>query len=222
MFFPLFRVQKLKKYILYYVTFQCGHSSVFKKIKKNFWPQKSEENGFFMAKHLIVNTWRWYHTFKKVLFLLIVCERNLQMSPVLQTNDLSRIIYIEVNRNFLPKCFLFYRFENEYVRGNQYFYCSLAAHIRDKLEKPTKNYIRKIREIECDSCVCNNLTSFEPEAKIMYINQLKIALKNTWNHIKGTYFWRILRIWNHSAAARRWNDWSNSAQARSLCQSFYS
>ena len=50
------------------------------------------------------------------------------------------------------------------------------------------------------------------------VNQLKIALKNSWNHIKVIYFWRILPIWNHSEAVRRWNDWSNSAQARSLCQ----
>ena len=34
------------------------------------------------------------------------------------------------------------------------------------------------------------------------VNQLKIALKNTWNHIKWNYFWRILPIWNHSAAAQ--------------------
>ena len=33
------------------------------------------------------------------------------------------------------------------------------------------------------------------------VNQLKIALKNSWNHIKWTYFWRILPIWNHSAVA---------------------
>ena len=32
------------------------------------------------------------------------------------------------------------------------------------------------------------------------VNQLKIAWKNSWNHIKWTYFWRILAIWNHSAA----------------------
>ena len=34
------------------------------------------------------------------------------------------------------------------------------------------------------------------------VNQLKIALKNSWNYIKWTYFWRILPIWNHSAAAQ--------------------
>ena len=35
------------------------------------------------------------------------------------------------------------------------------------------------------------------------VNQLKIALKNSWNRIKLTYFWRILPIWNHSAS-RQW------------------
>ena len=34
------------------------------------------------------------------------------------------------------------------------------------------------------------------------VNQLKIALKNTWNHIMWTYFWHILPTWNHSAAAQ--------------------
>ena len=33
------------------------------------------------------------------------------------------------------------------------------------------------------------------------VNQLKIALKNSWNHIKWIYFWLILPIWNHSVAA---------------------
>ena len=38
------------------------------------------------------------------------------------------------------------------------------------------------------------------------VNHLKIALKNSWNHISWTYFWRILPIWNHSAAL----SWSRS------------
>jgi hypothetical protein len=33
------------------------------------------------------------------------------------------------------------------------------------------------------------------------VNQLKISLKNSWNLIMWTYFWRILPIWNHSATA---------------------
>ena len=33
------------------------------------------------------------------------------------------------------------------------------------------------------------------------VNQLKIALKNSWNHIKWTYFWRILPIWYHVLCA---------------------
>ena len=29
---------------------------------------------------------------------------------------------------------------------------------------------------------------------------LKFAYKNSWNHIKRSYFWRVLAIWNHCAS----------------------
>ena len=29
-----------------------------------------------------------------------------------------------------------------------------------------------------------------------YVNLLKLYWKKSWNHIKGTYFWRVLAIWN--------------------------
>ena len=32
---------------------------------------------------------------------------------------------------------------------------------------------------------------------------LKVAWKNSWNHIKRSYFWRVLAIWNHCAAVAR-------------------
>ena len=32
------------------------------------------------------------------------------------------------------------------------------------------------------------------------VSQLKIALKNSWNHIMWTYFWFVLPIWNHSVS----------------------
>ena len=37
------------------------------------------------------------------------------------------------------------------------------------------------------------------------VNQLKIALKNSWNHIKWTYFRRILPIWNHNVLPNDYN-----------------
>ena len=40
------------------------------------------------------------------------------------------------------------------------------SHIRDKLQKPAKNYIRKICEIDwCHTCATNNLTSFVCEVR---------------------------------------------------------
>ena len=33
------------------------------------------------------------------------------------------------------------------------------------------------------------------------VNLLKLGLKNSWNHIKWTYFWRVLPVWNHCASA---------------------
>ena len=112
------------------------------------------------TRHLF--SYLWYHTFKKVLFLLIVCERNLQRSPVLQTNDLSRIIYIELHRNFLPKCFLFYRFENEYAETNIPI-VPWQHTFGTNCKNPPKITFEKIVKLSGTSCVCNNLTSFEWE-----------------------------------------------------------
>ena len=56
----------------------------------------------------------------------------------------------------------------------------------------------KFVKLSGHTCVCNNLTSFECE---VYKNRKrKLLWKNWWNHIKWTYFWRILPIWNHSAS----------------------
>ena len=35
------------------------------------------------------------------------------------------------------------------------------------------------------------------------VNQLKITLKNSWNHIEWTYFWRLLVIWNRCSKVLR-------------------
>ena len=76
-----------------------------------------------------------HRTFKKVLFQLIVCERNLQRSPVLQANvqvenvfgssvqttgsTLSRIIYYIELETFYRNAFSStLRFENEYAETN--------------------------------------------------------------------------------------------------------
>ena len=37
----------------------------------------------------------------------------------------------------------------------------------------------------------------------IYVYWLKSALKNSWNHIKWIYFWRVLVIWNHCALGFR-------------------
>ena len=51
------------------------------------------------------------------------------------------------------------------------------------------------------SCAFNSLTNFEYEVHVitgngMYVNLLTFARKKSWNHIKWTYFWRVLAIWN--------------------------
>ena len=37
----------------------------------------------------------------------------------------------------------------------------------------------------------------------IYVYWLKSALKNSWNHIKWIYFWRVLVMWNHYALGFR-------------------
>ena len=51
---------------------------------------------------------------------------------------------------------------------------------------------------------CNSLTNFEYEVLAMtrngnYLNLLKLLM----NHMFITYFWRVLAIWNHCAAASK-------------------
>ena len=41
------------------------------------------------------------------------------------------------------------------------------------------------------------------------VNLLKLAQKNSWNRIKWAYFWRVLAIWNYSAARAR-SAWTKS------------
>ena len=53
---------------------------------------------------------------------------------------------------------------------------------------------------------CNSLTNIEYETLTNtgngnYGNLLKLPWKNSWNHIKLTYFWPVLAIWNHCGAS---------------------
>ena len=65
-------------------------------------------------------------------------------------------------------------------------------------KNPPKITFEKFVKLSGHTCVCNNLTSFECE---VYKNRKrKLLWKNWWNHIKWTYFWRILPLWNHSAS----------------------
>ena len=76
-------------------------------------------------------------------------------------------------------------------------------HIRDKLQKPAENYIRKIREIDWSYLCLQQFDKFwmwsaKKTGNGINVNQMKIALKNSWNQIKWTYYWSILPTWNHS------------------------
>ena len=70
------------------------------------------------------------------------------------------------------------------------------------------------------TCTYDNLTSFEykthhRETEIV-VNLLKVASKNSWNHIKWTYFVADLTIWNHCAVSTavliaNYFPWENSS-----------
>ena len=59
-------------------------------------------------------------------------------------------------------------------------------------------------------CACNSLKHEHewmkwPDTEIVWIcwNPLKLVWKISWNHIKLTYFWRVLPVWNLCASGRR-------------------
>ena len=66
----------------------------------------------------------------------------------------------------------------------------------------------KIVKLTGYTYACNDLTNFEYQAQAMTgngncMNLLKLVKKNLLNHIKGTYFWWVLAIWNHCAIPQK-------------------
>ena len=71
-----------------------------------------------------------------------------------------------------------------------------------KLCESAETWMEKFVKLTGYNYACNSLTNFEYEAHPMtgngsHVNPLKLARKNSWNHIKWTYFWQVLAIWNH-------------------------
>ena len=82
-----------------------------------------------------------------------------------------------------------------------------ASHSWTKWQKPAKNCIKKFVKLTGHTYACSSLTNFEYVAHtIVTKNDVKtaeIGLESSWNHIKWTYFWQNLVIWNHCARPRR-------------------
>ena len=78
------------------------------------------------------------------------------------------------------------------------------AKIRQKLDQ------QKLVKLIDVSNACNSLTKFciwseWNDRKRNYVNLLKLAWKNLWNHFRWTYFWLILSTWDHCAERGRGN-----------------
>ena len=76
-------------------------------------------------------------------------------------------------------------------------------------KKPAKNWIKEFVKLTDHTHAHNSFDKFWifSVANAMtgnrnYVNRLK-AWKNSWNHIKWTYFRRVLAIWNHCETPRR-------------------
>ena len=66
-------------------------------------------------------------------------------------------------------------------------------------------YVRKTPPMRSHYYACSSLTNFESDVHAMtgngnQVNLLKIAWQNSWNHIKWSYYWQVLAIWNYCAA----------------------
>ena len=77
---------------------------------------------------------------------------------------------------------------------------------------------QKFMKLTDHTHACNDLTNFEYVVHAMtgngcYLNLQKLACKNSWNHFGQTFFWRVLAIENHCAAA-----WYPAAASASRAQ----
>ena len=68
-------------------------------------------------------------------------------------------------------------------------------------KNPPKMRLKKFVKLTSCNYTSNNATNFEYEAHSIYrdrkykVDLLKLAREHSWNHIKWTYFWRVLAIW---------------------------
>ena len=75
-------------------------------------------------------------------------------------------------------------------------------------KNPPKNNIINSGKMTGHDYAWNNLTCFEYAAHAINGNEndanlLKLICKNSWNHTRWTYFWRVLVIWNLSVQRRK-------------------
>ena len=68
-------------------------------------------------------------------------------------------------------------------------------------KNPPKMRSKKFGKLTYD---CSSLTNFQYKGHAMpknenHVSLLKFSRKNSWSHIKWTYFRRFLATWNHSA-----------------------
>ena len=78
-----------------------------------------------------------------------------------------------------------------------------ASAVWTNVKIPAKNLIKKIHENWSVKLmpatvwqIFNTKCIQWLEIEIMWICMLKLAYKNSWNHIKISYFWRVWAIWN--------------------------
>ena len=72
----------------------------------------------------------------------------------------------------------------------------VRAHIWAKLQKCAKNSIKIIVKLTVSYLLLQQANAMTGND----VSLLKLSLKDSWNRFKGTYFWRVLAIWNHCVA----------------------
>ena len=78
----------------------------------------------------------------------------------------------------------------------------VRAHSWAKLQKSAKNSIKKIVKLTLSCLLLQQANAMTGNGNDMSL--LKLSLKNSWNRIKGTYFWRVSAIWGHCGAQETW------------------
>ena len=80
--------------------------------------------------------------------------------------------------------------------------CAFEHTVGPNCKNPPKIRFKKIVKLTVSYLLLQQANAMTGNGN--YMSLLKLSLKNSWNRIKGTYFWQVLAIWSHCGAQETW------------------